>query len=134
MNRKTGGLLISGCLLLLASFGLGWRAFGTTFSGPIPAIICPVAAIVSLILAVYLIATAICGLENVESTSLLHRLGTLVLIVGIAVSLYAATAFFLRNELPPNSETSRLPSLYLLFAGMAVMFVGTAVRNFRLRR
>jgi hypothetical protein len=132
VNRKTSVMLFFGSVLLLASFILGWRAFGTTFDSILPSIVCPIAAIVSFILAVYLLKTATRGLRNVESTALLRDIGTVVLLIGATISLYAAVAFFIRNDLPPNT-VNRLPSLYMLFAGMGVMFAGTAVRSFRLR-
>jgi uncharacterized membrane protein len=134
MNRKTTIFAIVGAILLLASFVLGWRAFGTTFSGPISAIVCLVAAITTFISALSFIALALPGFRNLQSTPLMKSLGTVILMIGVSVSLYAAVAFFAMNDLPPNTDDSRLPSLYLLFAGMLVMFVGTAVRSFRLRR
>jgi len=64
----------------------------------------------------------------------LRTAGTVVLVLGAVVTAYAAVAFFLVNQLPPNGGFSgRLPSLYLLFAGMAGMFVGSVVRNYARR-
>jgi hypothetical protein len=133
MKSKPIALLVFGIPLLLASFALGWRALGP-FDTPTPAIVYPIAAIITFVLAVSLIAVALPGLRNVESPPFLSKLGTVALLVGGAVSAYAAAVFFGNLELPPNTQDGRLPSLYLLFAGMAAMFVGTAVRSFRLRR
>ena len=60
------------------------------------------------------------------------KLGTGILLFGVVVLAYGAFAFFVNNNLPPNGAAQgRLPSLYLLFAGMAAMLVGTILRGLR---
>jgi hypothetical protein len=62
-----------------------------------------------------------------------RKLGTGILVIGIAVLAYGALAFFIKNDLPPNGGPSgRLPSLYVLFAGMAAMLLGMTVRGLRI--
>jgi len=134
MNSKSFTLLVIGALLLLSSLALGWRSFGATFDSLVPSIVCPIASIVLFILAVSLIAVALPGMRNVESPPFLSKLGTVALLVGGGVSAYAAVVFFGKLDLPPNTQDGRLNTLYLLFAGITVMFAGTAVRSFRLRR
>ncbi len=58
------------------------------------------------------------------------KLATAVMVLGMLVSAYAAIVFFGRMDWPPNTELSRLPSLYLLGGGMLTMFCGVVVRGF----
>ena len=59
-----------------------------------------------------------------------RTIGIGVLLVGAGVMVYAAVAFFLINQLPPNSATGGcLPSLWLMFGGMAAMLLGAVVRG-----
>ena len=57
-------------------------------------------------------------------------IGTIILIAGVVATLYGALAFFVVNDLPPNNQIEgRLPSLYILFAGMATMLLGATVKG-----
>jgi len=56
--------------------------------------------------------------------------GTAVLGVGLAVLAYGAVAFWLIQALPPNSVGSRLPSLYVMAAGIVVSLAGLVLRGF----
>jgi hypothetical protein len=63
---------------------------------------------------------------------LVRTAGTITLLLGLAATCYGAIAFFAFNGLPPNDQTNgRLPSLYILLAGMAVMFLGLTLRGLR---
>ena len=60
--------------------------------------------------------------------------GGLVFLVGAAGSAYGALAFWIWQGLPPNNPLSgRLPSLYVLAGGMALMLFGLTVRNLHVR-
>ena len=133
MGRNANRLLFAGVVLLLVSVGLAWFGFTTNNRSPVPSLSSLGLAIVSFGLACYLISRGLRRLGNIQSTQPLRKLGTGILIIGAALTIYAAIAFFLLKNLPPNNGTGRLPSFYLLSAGMAVMLVGTVVRNFRLR-
>lgn len=64
---------------------------------------------------------------------MVRKAGTVILLLGVTATLYAACAFFLLQTLPPNDAMNgRLPSLYLLLIGMAVILLGTAIRGLRL--
>jgi hypothetical protein len=57
-------------------------------------------------------------------------IGTVILLVGLTVLVYGAVAFWLINSLPPNGGASgRLPSLYVMGAGMVVALTGLVVRD-----
>jgi hypothetical protein len=133
MSHKSGGLLLLGSVLIVTSVGLTWFAFTTNNPNPVPALSSLAAAILSFIVAVVLISKGVRGMPAVGSPALLRKGGNLVLLAGAVLTVYAAVAFFLLRDLPPNNVESRLPSLYLLFTGMLILFMGTAVRNFRLR-
>jgi len=61
-------------------------------------------------------------------------IGLTVCLIGAGISAYGAVAFWILNRLPPNDETSgRLPSLYVLFGGMALLLVGLTIRNLRVK-
>ena len=61
-------------------------------------------------------------------------IGRVVLGLGIAVSAYGALAFWVMKALPPNNPIEgRLPSLYVIFAGMGAMLVGLAFRTSRMK-
>lgn len=61
-----------------------------------------------------------------------RTIGTVILIAGGVLTAYAAIAFWLLKSLPPDGgHQGRLPSLYLLFTGFAVMLVGLVVLDFR---
>jgi hypothetical protein len=122
-------IIAFGVVLLVAAVGLMWFGLATNNPSPVTALGALGLSIISFVL-----SAGLRGVKNVQSVSLLKQIGTYVLMVGIIASLYATLAFFVIRELPPNNEQSRLPSLYLLFAAMATMFVGAAVRNFQLRR
>lgn len=63
-----------------------------------------------------------------------RKLGTVILVLGVAVLVYGALAFFLVRSLPPNGGSAgRLPSLYVLFVGMGIMLFGAVVRGLRIR-
>ncbi|MEM1213066.1 MAG: hypothetical protein AAGI68_12310 [Planctomycetota bacterium] len=57
---------------------------------------------------------------------------TAVLVIGALTTVYGALAFFVLQALPPNGSGSRLPSLYVMFAGMGGMLAGAVGRNLRL--
>ncbi len=61
---------------------------------------------------------------------MIRMIGTVILLIGLAVTAYGAVAFFLVQSLPPNGgPNGRLPSVYILFGGMAGMFLGMVVRG-----
>jgi hypothetical protein len=60
-------------------------------------------------------------------------IGGAILGVGVGVSAYGALAFWVFRGLPPNDHVSRLPSLNVMFVGMALMLFGLVFRNLRLR-
>jgi hypothetical protein len=133
MSHNGIGFLVFGSVLLVIAVGLTWFGFTTNNPSPVPALSALALAIVSFIIAIVLISKGVRGVEPVESPPVLRGFGTVVLIIGAATTVYAAIAFFLIASLPPNNTETRLPSLYLLFAGMLVLFTGIVVRNFRLR-
>lgn len=58
--------------------------------------------------------------------------GTAILIIGLMILAYGATAFWLLNFLPPNGgPTGRLPSLYVIGVGIITAIVGLVVRDLR---
>jgi hypothetical protein len=123
-------IIAFGVVLLVAAVGLMWFGLATNNPSPVTALGALGLSIISFVSGIYVLSAGLRGVKNVQSVSLLKQIGTYVLMVGIIASLYATLAFFVIRELPPNNEQSRLPSLYLLFAAMATMFVGAAVRNF----
>ena len=63
---------------------------------------------------------------------MMTKVGSVILAIGIAALCYGALAFWVLPGLPPNGGNSgRLPSLYILFAGVALTLVGLAVRGLR---
>lgn len=76
--------------------------------------------------------------DSQASTScryVLRRIGTAVLVAGLAVLAYGAVAFWLINNLPPNGGAwGRLPSVYVMGVGMVVALFGLTAREFRFRR
>jgi len=133
MNHRSIRLLTVGTILLLISVGLSWFGFTTHSPSPVPSLSALAIAVVLFILALFLISRSMRGVESMGSTPPLRKFGNIVLVIGSVGTIYAAVAFFLVRSLPPNDGISRLPSLYLLFATLSVMFVGAVVRNFRLR-
>lgn len=60
-------------------------------------------------------------------------IGAAIAVVGLAVLAYGAVAFWLLQFLPRNGgPNGRLPSLYVIFAGIAAVLVGMVVRGVRL--
>jgi len=60
-------------------------------------------------------------------------IGTGVLVAGLAILAYGAIAFWLINVLPPNGGANgRLPSLYVMGAGILVAVVGLVARDLHL--
>lgn len=60
----------------------------------------------------------------------LRKIGTAVFAVGLLILADGAVGFWLINALPPNGGASgRLPSLYILGAGMIVTLLGLALRG-----
>ncbi len=59
----------------------------------------------------------------------LSLLGRLVLGVGLIALGYGGVAFWLLTNLPPNTTDSRLPSLYVMGAGVVVTLVGLVLRG-----
>ncbi|MEM6471671.1 MAG: hypothetical protein AAF802_19075 [Planctomycetota bacterium] len=58
------------------------------------------------------------------------KVGTFILIAGLAVLAYGTVAFWLVQSLPPNGGANgRLPSLYVIAGGIVVVLVGFAVRG-----
>ncbi len=63
-----------------------------------------------------------------------RKVGTGVLVVGIATLAYGAIAFWIIPALPPNElTTGRFNSLYVLGAGMITSLIGLAIRETRIR-
>lgn len=61
-----------------------------------------------------------------------RTVGTVILVAGLGVVGYGAVAFWCVPWLPPNGgPTGRLPSLYVVFAGIAASVVGLIVRDVR---
>jgi hypothetical protein len=59
-------------------------------------------------------------------------LGTTLLLIGLAILVYGAIAFWLINSLPPNGGgKGRLPSLYVMGMGIVITLLGLAVRGLR---
>jgi hypothetical protein len=59
-------------------------------------------------------------------------IGTLVLAAGLICLAHGAVGFWVIKSLPPNGGASgRLPSLYVMGAGISVAFVGLTVRGLR---
>jgi hypothetical protein len=133
MIGKGGRLLIIGAILLIIAVGLVWFGFTTNNPSPIPSLTSLALAVISFILGAYLTSSGLRRLDNIQSPLWLRKVGTIILVVGIVVASYAATACFLIRSLPPNDNNSRLPSINLLYVGMLVMLVGAVARNFRLR-
>jgi hypothetical protein len=133
MTQKPAVSLSLGVMLLVMSLGLVWFGFSTNDPNPAPALSALAGAVLSFIVGVVFISKGTRSIPTVESSSLLRKSGNLVFVVGAAITAYAAVAVFVRQDLPPNNGAGRLPSLYLLFGGMAILFVGTVIRNFRLR-
>lgn len=60
------------------------------------------------------------------------KAGSAILLMGLALLVYGAIAFWVAPWLPPNGGPSgRLPSVYLLGAGVVVALAGMAVRDLR---
>jgi peptidoglycan/LPS O-acetylase OafA/YrhL len=58
--------------------------------------------------------------------------GTVILLVGLAVLVYGAIAFWIVPSLPPNNiSNGRLPSLYVMGLGILVAVVGLVARDLR---
>jgi hypothetical protein len=65
----------------------------------------------------------------------LRTVGTLILVTGVAATVYGVIACFVKQDLPPNGGLNgRLPSIYIMFGGFVVMIVGSTVRDFRRAR
>ena len=63
---------------------------------------------------------------------ILIAIGTGILLFGLAVLAYGATAFWLINSLPPNGGANgRLPSLYVMGIGIVVAVIGLIARDLR---
>lgn len=60
---------------------------------------------------------------------IVNAIGTVILIVGLAVIAYGAVAFWIVRALPPNDATSRLPSLYVMGAGIITALVGLTFKS-----
>src|SRR5262245_25130696 len=61
-----------------------------------------------------------------------RKVGMGILAAGLAILAYGAVGFWVINALPPNGGASgRLPSIYIMGAGIVVAVVGLAVRDFR---
>ena len=64
-----------------------------------------------------------------------QTIGTFVLVIGGLILAYAAAAFWLFNDLPPNDAIhGRLPSLYLMGAGIVIAVVGLIASDQRVSR
>lgn len=62
-----------------------------------------------------------------------RKIGTGVLVVGLATLAYGAIAFWIIPTLPPNEPaTGRLNSLFVLGAGAAASLIGLAIRETRI--
>ncbi len=76
------------------------------------------------------------GLKTPPPTRrVLQLTGKFVLVIGGLILAYAAAAFWLFNELPPNDAIhGRLPSLYLMGAGIVIVVVGLIASDQRVNR
>lgn len=59
------------------------------------------------------------------------KLGTILLVVGIASLAYGAIGFWVVKSLPPNGASGRLPSVYVMGVGIVITLVGSTIRDFR---
>ena len=58
-----------------------------------------------------------------------------MLTAGLGLLAYGAIAFWLIQTLPPNGPgRGRLPSVYVMGAGIVIAFLGLIVRDLRIRR
>ena len=72
------------------------------------------------------------GKAATKSGSGWNKVGTAVLVVGLATLAYGAVAFWIVQSLPPNGGASgRLPSLYVMGAGIALSLLGLTALGFR---
>lgn len=56
--------------------------------------------------------------------------GTIILLFGLAILGYGAIAFWLINSLPPNGpRNGRLPSVYVMGAGIVITLIGLTIRG-----
>jgi flagellar biosynthesis protein FliR len=60
---------------------------------------------------------------------MVHKIGTAIQVLGLIVLVYAVAVFFFLQDLPPNSATSRLPSLYLMFEAIVGLLLGSVVKT-----
>jgi hypothetical protein len=60
---------------------------------------------------------------------IVNATGTAILIAGLAVLIYGAVAFWIIPSLPPNDASSRLPSLYVMGAGIITALVGLTFKS-----
>ena len=71
---------------------------------------------------------------SMPNRSILRRIGTAILAIGLAILVYGAAGFWLINALPPNGGANgRLPSLYVMGMGIVVTLLGLATRGLRFR-
>lgn len=65
----------------------------------------------------------------------LRKIGTTILLIGLATLAYGAIACWLLQRLPPNGGgQGRLPSVYMMGIGIVIVLVGLVVRDLRVGR
>jgi hypothetical protein len=66
-----------------------------------------------------------------QGKSIARMIGTVIALAGVAALAYGGVAFWLMRSLPPNTVESRLPSIYVMGAGIVVALAGLALPDFR---
>jgi len=67
--------------------------------------------------------------KGLSGQGIVNAIGTVILIAGLAVLTYGAVAFWIIPSLPPNDAASRLPSLYVMGAGIVTALVGLTFKS-----
>lgn len=68
-----------------------------------------------------------------QEGDVLRKAGLGLFVIGMMVVVYGAVAFWLVNSLPPNGgPAGRLPSLYVMAAGIVGVLVGLALRGLKI--
>ena len=71
--------------------------------------------------------------QETSGQGIVNAIGQAILFAGLAVLIYGAVAFWIIPALPPNDATSRLPSLYVMGAGIVTALVGLTLKSLQSR-
>src|SRR5262245_35768319 len=74
-------------------------------------------------------ANEVSAKKGLSGQGVVKVVGTVILIAGLAVLVYGAVAFWIVPSLPPNDAASRLPSVYVMGAGIVTALVGLTVKS-----